>query len=220
MKLSIDKENLIQYVLGQINTFFPDKTLVKKSDLLGPLNSSFEKMENCFQHVRNKYFFDGENVFFNHLHTDQYAMFLYILSRNAFLASENHSLADKLYALNKALHGIDVYYEVELPEIFYFQHPVGTVLGRAKYANFFKVYQNCTVGSNLENQYPILDEGVVMYGGSSIIGQCHVGSNVWISAGTTLRDQDAPSQSVIFGVSPQISFKPSQRNVRDDLFFV
>ena len=42
-------------------------------------------------------------------------------------------IADKIYYLNKILHSVDIYHEVELPSTFFLEHPVGTVLGRAKY---------------------------------------------------------------------------------------
>ena len=40
-------------------------------------------------------------------------------------------MKDKLFLLNKALHGCDIYYEVALPSVFLLVHPLGTVLGRA-----------------------------------------------------------------------------------------
>ena len=52
-----------------------------------------------------------------------------------FKRLSKEDLASKAYCLNKALHAIDVFYEVELPEIFFLEHPLGTVLGRAKYSN-------------------------------------------------------------------------------------
>src|SRR5437588_860224 len=76
-------------------------------------------------------------------------------------------LAACVYGLNKALHGLDVFYEVELPTIFAFQHPVGTVLGRAHYSNYLLVYQRCTVGSTLSGESPTFEPGVVLFGGSS-----------------------------------------------------
>ncbi len=67
-----------------------------------------------------------------------------------------HPIADKAYALNKALHALDAFYEVELPDVFAVQHPVGTVLGRATYSDYFICYHNCTVGANLDNDYPVV----------------------------------------------------------------
>ena len=59
-------------------------------------------------------------------------------------------------------------HEVELPDIFLFSHPLGTILGRARYANYFLVYQHCTIGSNLDGIYPTFGEGVAMFGGKNV----------------------------------------------------
>ena len=40
-------------------------------------------------------------------------------------------MSDKLYALNKAMASVDLFYQVELPDIFTFDHPLGSVMGRA-----------------------------------------------------------------------------------------
>ena len=37
------------------------------------------------------------------------------------------------------LHGIDVFFTVDLPDIFLFCHPLCTVLGRAQYSDYFLV---------------------------------------------------------------------------------
>jgi serine O-acetyltransferase len=155
----------------------------------------------------------------NHLYTDQYAVFLYYLS-NTLNRRGNSELASKAYIVNKALSGADLFYEVELPEIFAVQHPVGTVLGRGKFANHMLVYQRCSVGANLDNVYPTFREGVVMYGGSAVIGKCEIGPNTWLSIGTTVMDQDVPGNCVVFGRSPNLVIKPTKRNVQRDIFKV
>jgi serine O-acetyltransferase len=145
-------------------------------------------------------------------------MFLYLLSNTLFRMDERPALASKVYALNKALHGIDVFYEVELPDIFLFQHPVGTVLGRATYRDYFCAYQRCSVGANLDDVYPTIGKGVVMYGGSSIIGASRIGDNCLFSLGATVIDAEVPSGSVVFGTSPALSLRSTRRDVVRDIF--
>ena len=65
----------------------------------------------------------------------------------------------------------------ELPNVFAVQHPVGTVLGRASYSDYFMAYQNCTVGANLKGDFPSFGKCAVMYGGSRIIGKTAIGNN-------------------------------------------
>lgn len=217
MQLSINQVDLIAYIARQINNLFPDVNVIA-DDFSRYFMVAIERAKYCFSHAKNKYFENHGQIYFNHLHTDQYAMFLYYLSNSLYHLNGNLSLASKVYSLNKALHSVDLFYEVDLPDIFYLQHPIGTVLGRARYSNFFFVYQRCSIGANLEHVYPTIGEGVVMYGGSSIIGNCTVGENCWISTGTIVMDQDIPPNSVVFGRSPDLVIKPTKRNVLKDLF--
>lgn len=93
------------------------------------------------------------------------------------------------------------------------------MLGRAKYSNYFFVYQRCSTGGK-DLIYPTIGEGVVMYGGSSIIGKCSIGNNVWLSAGALVMEQDIPGNSAVFGQSPHLTIKPTQRNVFSHFFRV
>jgi serine O-acetyltransferase len=99
-----------------------------------------------------------------------------------------------------------------------FQHPVGTVLGRAEYSDYLLVYQRCSVGANLTNTYPIIGPGVVMFGGSAVIGACRIEGNCWLSTGSLVMDAHIPDSSVVFGRSPALVVKPTERNVMRDIF--
>ncbi|WP_394838070.1 hypothetical protein LVJ94_14255 [Pendulispora rubella] len=217
MKLSLEREVLAQYVARQVSNTFPDGTVT--GDALRPYHEhALERLEHCFRHARVKYFAVGGEPSFNHLNTDQYAMYLYFLSNSIHRMQGDPALASKIYALNKALHALDVYYEVALPDIFVWQHPVGTVLGRAKYANYLFVYQRCTVGGNLAGVYPTFEEGVVLYGDTAIVGKSHIGKNTWLSLGTKILDQDIDGHAIVFGRSPDIVTKPAKRSVLQTLF--
>ena len=214
MRLSLPVERLAEYVDRQLMHFFPDGI----ENTLPYLPRTHERIEYCFSRVRNKYFHDGGQPVFSHLHSDQYAMFLYFFSNTVWRSDGNAGLASKIYSLNKALHAADIFYEVELPSIFLLSHPVGTVLGRGRYSDYFVAYQNCTIGSNLAGEYPVLEEGVVVYGGSMVVGRCHLHPNSWIAAGTLLIDGDFPGDQVIFGRHPLVASKPTQRSVREQFF--
>ena len=219
MRLSLSEKALASYVARQISSFFPDG-IVEPQSLNHYVERALERTEYCFSRVKAKYFYDGEQVLFSHLNTDQYAMFLYYLSNTIWRLEGDVSLAGKVYCLNKALHALDAFYEVELPDIFKLQHPVGTVLGRGKYSNYFVAYQRCSIGANLSDEYPILGEGLVMYGGSAIIGNCRIHGNCWISVGTIVMDTDIPSNRVVFGKHPNTVYKETSRNVIEKYFFV
>lgn len=216
MKTTLSNDTLATYLGRQLSNFFPDRE-VAAAELKPFVDAALERLALCFAGISDKYLPVGREQQFNHRHTDHYAMFLYLVANTVRKMQGNMDLADKTYALNKALHAIDVYHEVELPEVFFFQHPLGTVLGRAQYGNYFMVYQRCTVGAK-DQVYPRIGEGVVMFGGSAILGDCTIGKNVWLSSGTTVLGQDVPDDSVVFGQSPTIAVKPTQRNIVRDLF--
>ena len=51
-------------------------------------------------------------------------------------------MASYAYYLNKIMNSVDWFYAIELPDVFCAEHPVGSVLGRAKWnGNRFFVYQ-------------------------------------------------------------------------------
>ena len=197
MLCTLSKSELAAYVRGQLSIFFPDGGLLV--DIEPYLDETLSKLDYCIRHIFDRYYKkDGEN-YFNHLHTDQYSMFLYLLSSVIYKHGGNKNLCEKIFYLNKALHGIDAFYSVELPEIFMFCHPLGTVLGHAEYSNFLLVYQNCTVGSNADGFYPHIGEYVALYKGASVIGDCRIGNNCKVSAHSLILNQDVPENSIFIG---------------------
>lgn len=172
----------------------------------GSVSSCFATAQSralrCFESVSNKYYNTNE---VNPLHTGQYASFLLFLARAAY-ENGDRELADKVYALNKMLHGFDIYYEVELPDVFFFEHPVGTVLGRARYSNRLFVGQNVTVGGN-KGKYPTIGENVALHAGCMVIGDARLGDNVEVSAGAIIKEDDIPSNCLVFGASPHLIVK-------------
>ena len=215
MKLSLDADRLAGYVAHQVEQLFPDGGPTRMTEYVRP---ALERLEHCFSRTRIKYFFDGQQATFDHLHTDQYAMFLYFLSNTIHRLGGPPALAAKVYALNKALHALDIFYEVQMPEVFVLQHPVGTVIGRGTFSDYLFIYQRCTVGANLAGRYPTLGEGVALFGGVSLIGDCTIGSNVWLSVNATVMDEDVPAGQVVVGRSPDLVMKPTRRDVVRDMF--
>lgn len=169
-----------------------------------PIETASEKSINNFSHQNNKYFWSEDKVVFNPYHSGQYAIFLYYLSN--ILMDVDRSLADRVYYLNKMLNGVDLYYEINLPDVFFLEHPVGSVMGRAKYSNYFSFSQNCTVGNN-KGDYPFFEENVTLLSGAKVIGKCTIGENSIISANCYVKDTDVPKNSLVFGSSPNLIIK-------------
>lgn len=217
MRMTLPPADLATYVRSQLDGLFPDGG-AGMDDVARFVDAALERVRHCLVRVCAKGFHEADGPRFNHLHTDQYAIFLYYLSNTAFRLAPGHPVADKAYALNKALHGLDAFYEVALPDVFMLVHPVGTVLGRGTYGDYFCAYQNCTVGGNLAGDHPAFGEGVVMYGGSRVIGRCTIGDNVLVAAGASVLDASCPSGQVLFGAQGALGFKPTRWNVRRDIF--
>lgn len=189
---------LMALAARQLNAMFPDGDDVSPADLAPATPDALARLEHSFTRVNNKYFFDGTQAVFDHLHGDQYAMWLYLLGHRLFKAGGPVSVCKKLFLLNKALHGCDVFYEVELPSVFLFVHPLGTVLGRGHYSDHFIAYQRVGVGSN-HGVYPTLGAHLTLRPGSAVLGRCTVGDHCTIAAESLLLDRDLPQHSVYIG---------------------
>ena len=195
---SLNIEELLEYTLMQVRIFFPDNAKYNSSHIRPYFISAIERVENCFSSIDNKYYSSDTGPIFNHLNGDQYSMYLYFLANTLYRGGYKKSFLEKLFLLNKLLHGVDIFYEVELPDIFLFVHPLGTVLGRAEYSNYLIVYQNCSIGAN-NNIYPSLGEFTSIHPGASILGDCKIGTNCKIAAKSLLLDKNLNSDSLYIG---------------------
>ena len=198
---SLEAEALARLAATQANNLFPDADRARAEDLATAVAGALARLEHCFSKVGNKYFFDGSQARFDHLHGDQYAMWLYFLANEAFRQGAPASLCKKLFLLNKTLHGCDIFYEVELPSVFLLVHPLGTVLGRARYSDYFVAYQRCGVGSNRDS-YPSFREHETLRRGSAVLGSCRIGHYCQIAAESLIMNRDLPDHSLYIG-NPQ-----------------
>jgi len=199
MKLvNIELKELLDYVCKQLNQFFPDNNIVKAEALQNAFDKAIERTTYCFSHIKNKYFNQDNQAVFDYLNGDQYSMFLYFLANSAYKYNLNSSICSKIFLLNKSLFGVDAYYEVELPEVFLFVHPVSTILGRATYSNYFMVFQSCNIGSS-NGKNPSFGEYVTLHPGSSVLGNCVIGENSRIGAGALLLDRSIEDNTTYIG---------------------
>lgn len=162
---------------------------------------ALDRTEHCFKHITIKGYRIKNSATFNHLHSDQYSQFLYYLANSNWRLDGDVKISDKLILLNKALHGCWFSYKGNLPDIFVLIHPVGTVLGNAKYSDYLVVMQNVTVntGEILDgHNTPIIGKGVSLCAGSSIIGNDTIGDWVTIGVGACVYKQKTPSNSIVY----------------------
>ncbi len=205
------QKDLSLYVASQLNMFFPDGNVVSPDLFMAVFSQTLERVEYCFSHIADRYFFDGERVLFSHLHGDQYGMFLYFLSNTLYREGEDPAVCSKLFALNKALHGVDAFYEVALPDIFRWVHPLGTVLGRGEYSDFFLVYQRCGIGAN-HGVYPKLGAFCSMHPGSSVLGNCSMGDHCELGAESLVLDMSLPEGTLYVGTPGNYRTFPRKGN--------
>lgn len=204
MIISLPNTELLEFVVDQINSFFPSKK-IKKKDLKKSYAQSLDRIEFCFENFKKlknsnykKYYRKKNNVYFNHLNIDHYTTFLYFLSNNMYKNGIDRNNCDKIYGLLKIVSSCDIYYEVNLPDVFLIIHPVGSVIGRANYSNYITIYQNCMIGSN-HSIYPTFEEFVVLRPGSMVLGNSRVGKNSQIAAGSIVIDKEIKPNHTFFG---------------------
>lgn len=78
--------------------------------------------------------------------------------------------------------------------------------GRATFGEYFFFYQGCTVGGD-HNTYPVIGHHVRLFANSTVLGESHIGNNVWIGAGALVKNTDIPDNSLVFGQSPNLIIK-------------
>lgn len=115
-------ENNVQKILfRQLDNFWDgwnkEVISIKISQALG------EMQENYLMSASTRLYKDGDMVF-NPMHTVTWAIFLYRLSRLLYLARNIYE-ADCVYYLNKIMNSVEWFYQVELPEHFMAEHPLG-----------------------------------------------------------------------------------------------
>ena len=132
--------------------------------LVAPLRTALQRLPHCINAVR-LWPLDE----FDHLHSSQYTTIPYFLANSLWHTGADRALprtgaeralCHKLFGLNKALNGIDLFYEIDMPDTFFIGHSVGIVLAKASYGERLVLYQGCTVGKN-HGQAPVIGAGVV-----------------------------------------------------------
>lgn len=204
--MGIRCNNIEETLLHQLYNFWPD---VDEKKILSAVPTALDAIQKNYEGLPNKRLFDGKDVRFVPLMSVQWMNFLYRLS-HALYKTGGGTAADQVYYLNKIMHSVDWFYAIELPTHFLCEHPLGSVLGRAKYGDYFFVYQGTTVGGNWKNCklcYPTIGENVILFANATVLGDTKIGNNVIVSADTYLINENIPNNCIVFGRSPSITIK-------------
>lgn len=209
----LPQQDILKQLFLQLSSHFL-LTEEEENALSAHVCTSLEKREINFGASGSKSFnivtSQGKQALFNPYHSVQYMIFLYYLSHELYINCQIPFLCDKIYYLNKILHSVDLFYAIKLPALWGAEHPLGAVMGRAKYSDGFFFIQGCTVGGTDKEgniHYPELEENVHMFANSGILGKCHIGKNVSIGAGAIVKNEDVPDNCTVFGESPHLIIK-------------
>ncbi|QDW23146.1 transferase [Flavobacterium sp. KBS0721] len=199
-------EYVLNLLFNQLKIF---KLTENEEDIIRfSLENVKKRLEHCFINTSNKYYSKNNQAYFNPFHSGQWCIFLYFLSNSIFQKNnENRLVCDKVYYLNRMLNSCDLFYEVNLPDIFHLDHPLGSVIGRGTFGDNFLFTQGCTVGNN-KGIFPTFGKNVKMLSNTKVLGNSKIGNNVIISANTYIKDTNIPDNCMVFGSSPNLVIKP------------
>jgi serine O-acetyltransferase len=154
---------------------------------------------------------------FNALQSSQHAIYLYFLANTIWREAGETAAPTRLFLMNKAFNGIDLFYEIAMPEVFYIGHTVGLVLAKATYGNHLVLYQNSTVGRH-KADHPVIGERVILYPNTAVIGRSVVEDDAVVSQGVSIINATAPAGQMAFGRPGQLSFRPRPGDLLKEYF--
>lgn len=215
--MSLSAAALSNYVSELANNHFPDGDLVSAKEIAEQLPQTLIRLQACMSGIHKKYFNQDGLIEFNHMNSDHMATFLYLLANTTWKATQDSRIPTKLFYLNKLMNSLDLYFSVELPEVFFLVHPMGSVIGNAQYGNYLAIYQGCTVGA-VDGTYPQFGEGTILFAGATVLGKTISGDNVTFAAKSFVINSTIPENSVVTGSFPEHKIVSSSRTVRERIF--
>jgi serine O-acetyltransferase len=201
MILSLQTTELKNYISKQLEDYFPDKYKLCGQDIDNAYTLALERLENCFKYISVPAYSNNKGeTYFSHLHSDQYAQFLYFFSNSLWTISENKPICDKLIFLNRVLNNMFISYKCKMPDIFFLGHSIGSIIGNASYSNFLVVFQNVTINTSIDiagEPAPKLGKGLFLGAGAKIIGNQSIGDRVSIGVDAVVYNQKISNDSVV-----------------------
>lgn len=205
--MSLNINALVELVCRQLEHFYPDGHEARPS-IQQAMAAACARTRHCVSQVL------GWPRDFDPLHSAQNATFLYYLANEVGVVLGDRATATRLFLLNKALHGLELFFDVEMPEVFALSHTSGLVFAKATFGNHLVFHQNCTVGRKADGHRPVFGHRVVMFPGSMVIGNCQVRDNTVIAPGVCLVDTDTPGDCYVLpGEGGRPVFKALKKDI-------
>ena len=208
------RASLLDYTVAQCAAITPDgREAAFRTAVDAHLDEALVRLGRCIDGCAP--WRPGE---FNILQSSQHTIYLYYLANTIWTRSGDTAAATRLFLMNKALNGIDLFYEIAMPEVFYIGHSVGIVLAKATYGNHLVLYQNTTVGRH-KDQIPILGDRVVLYPGSSVAAGAVIEDDVVVSQGVRVIGKTVPRGMMVFAGGPgELIFRPRPDDLMAEYF--
>lgn len=199
---------MVEILLNQL-AFFGELSVNEKE----LINAYFSSAKNLVDNCQNRIVKERRTL--NYFNSHYSMMFLYKLARIIYQKephiNSSDSVNEKLYLLNRMLNAIDLYYKIDMPDLFLIGHGLGSVFSHAKYSEYFVVYQNVTIGMQ-DGKYPEIGERVVIYPNCVVIGDCRIGNNSVIGSGTSLINKSIPDNCVAFEKDGKLTIRENRKN--------
>lgn len=218
MLISLKTDELHCFLNSQLTFHFPDiNNPIKFNDkaIKSSFSESLERLEYCFSHIAVRGYHREEQVYFNHLHLDQYSQFLYFFSNSLWKNTQQDDLCSRIVLLNRCLSGCWFSYKGNFPNIFILVHPVGSVIGHlnVKFSDYLVVLQNVTI-NGVSDCSLNLGKGLFLAAGAQIIGGGSIGDRVSIGANTTVRLPNIDNDKIVYrdDSTGVITIKSNQKN--------
>lgn len=210
------RETLLAYTVAQCAHVVPDgREAVFRTVVDAYLDEALERLHRCINACA-----PWRADEFNVLQSSQHTTFLYFLGNTIWTRAGDTEAPTRLFLMNKALNGIDLFYEIAMPEVFYIGHSVGIVLAKATYGNHLVLYQNVTVGRH-KDQAPVIGERVVLYPGSAVAAGAVVEDDVVVSQGVRVIGKRVPRGMIAFsGASGELVLRPRPDDLLAEYFRV
>ncbi|WP_337186768.1 hypothetical protein [Phenylobacterium sp.] len=208
------RDSLVAYLTAQCAAITPDgREDAFRKAVDAHLDEALERMHVCINACA-----PWRPDQFNVLQSSQHCIFLYYLSNTIWRRSGDTAAATRLFLMNKALNGIDLFYEIQMPPVFYIGHSVGIVLAKATYGNYLVLYQNSTVGRH-KDQIPVVGDRVVLYPNTAVIGRAVIGDDAVLSQGVSAVNRTVPPGVIAFrGAGTDLAFQPRPDDLLKEYF--
>ncbi|RAK64758.1 hypothetical protein [Phenylobacterium kunshanense] len=208
------RDSLVAYLTAQCAHIVPDgREDAFRKAVDAHLDEALERMHVCINACA-----PWRPDQFNVLQSSQHCIFLYYLSNTIYARSGDTAAATRLFLMNKAFNGIDLFYEIQMPPVFYIGHSVGIVLAKATYGNYLVLYQNSTVGRH-KDQIPVIGDRVVLYPNTAVIGRSVIGNDAVLSQGVSAVNKTVPEGKIAFRAGgSDLAFQPRPDDLLKEYF--